>query len=129
MSKAKYYQWRSCSVTDPELISALARKWDMPVGEAKQKINDFIDVVRSLMEINGSIAIRRFGVIAIRSIKNGRFFNTRTKTDETLPLIKKIVFKASSGWRQSLNRKLREKNLRIIKESKRPDHNTYDVEL
>ena len=108
IKKQHNYNWVGTMRTDPEFISELARKLGKSVEETRNVINIFVDTIREITNRNVSLPIRKLGVFNIRIRKNSVFTNCVGGLQETLPLIKLVVFKAAKGWRAEVNTKVRE---------------------
>lgn len=89
--------------TDPELVSAFAKKADISPQDAKRYIAALFSALEEVLMLNVKVGIRNFGIFRICKRKNSKIVNPKTGRVEILAQIKMVRFNAGRALKARLN--------------------------
>lgn len=93
--------------TDSELIEDYADKCDCTFEDAKFLLDEFVNSIRSIVDRNGTVTIRKFGTFYLRVTKRSKMFIPRTGDEIKIPLKYKIVFVPTNSFKNTINSKVK----------------------
>jgi len=106
--------------TDPDLIQDFADKCDVTFKDAKFLLDEFIDSIRTIVDKNGAVTIRRLGTFYLKVTKRSKMFIPRTGSEVKIPLRYKIAFTPTNSFKNAVNSKVKSnlKKAHELKEGK-----------
>ncbi len=87
-----------------ELIGAIAAATDLPKTEVEKMLNAFVGVVSDELVAGNKVAIKGFGTFEVRERAARQGHNPRTKEVIQIAASKAPGFKASSTFKDALNK-------------------------
>ncbi len=92
-----------------EFVSEFARRTGMSKEEASKATKTFLDILSDSWSNKRAVCFMGFGLFDIRPVSERMARNPMTMEEALVPAGYKPVFKASKGFRASLNRAIQEK--------------------
>lgn len=109
-------------ITFQELIDSIADQTNKPKQFTYDFLKDFVEIVNSGLESDGTISIAGFGKFKLRPMDEREGYNPQTGEKFTIPAHNKVVFKPYKALRELVNAPYKHLEAELLDETTHKEH-------